>query len=390
MQQPGPTATKLCEISDVSQKKEYFILTLRKDSETCLITYITPDGTKYNYFITGQDISLEQGSYVDLKPSLLKTNKRLNKWKFLVLSIGTYTFMGNGSPFKETVYPESENNIDDIKNVEVIAVEGNVYSIQVSPSFLYCLHHHKDQTIIKNHLSCQDCEMPHVEFSMEFNIFKITKGREYLYPIRCRIPFKTTNLTYFAKLDTTKEHPKDFTKERTKYPEKLATHQEMLHEDVTTEGKKFPGELITNKPPEELTTNTEKLEGNQFPEKLPTIGEKPTAVSMGYTHYTAVAVPWVLLCLTWILFGIFLYSPFSCLKITKKLQQTDLDDEAGEEKMEVAVHLVGNDVIIDNKRDKYLIDMSHNNSNIGMNTMDKMVRQEEDGIIIRVEENFGY
>jgi len=323
VQLPGPTANKLCEISDVSQKNQYFELTLRKDSETCLITYIIPDGTKYNYFITDHDISLEQGSSIDINPSLLKTKKRLNKWKFFGLSFGTYTFVGNGTHIKKTVYPESEN-IDDITNVEVIAVEENVYSIQLSPSFLYCLHHHKDETSIKNHLSCQDCQMPHVEFSKDFTIFKITKGREYLYPIRCRIPIKKNNLTYFAMLDTTKEHTKDFMKESTKCPE-VSSEEPPHNEDASNKGNKSPRKLTKNgENPTEYIMNKE----DEY-------HEEPSVFSMGYTTVT---VPWILLCLSWILFGIFVYFLFSCFIITKKKDLVTIKEVFEQRNMDIVTH----------------------------------------------------
>ena len=53
--------------------------------------------------------------------------------------------------------------------------------------------------------------------------------------------------------------------------------------------------------------------------------------------------------------------------------------------MEVAVLLVGNDdKIIDNRRDKHFINISNINGYIGMDIVDKMARQEEDEIFIRI------
>lgn len=293
----GPTATKLCEISDVSQKNDYFVLTLRKENEKCLITYFTPDGNTVNYFITDQEISLEQASYVESAPSLWKTNKRLNKWKFSGLFIGTHTFVGNGRTFKETVYPESENNIDDIPNAKIVSVEGNAYSIRVSPSFLFCLQHHKDTTIIKTHLSCQDCEMPPVDFSSDLTILTITKGREYLYPIRCTIPLKMNPLSYVSKLDATKikkppeliemveqiekatkkignkgkNFPRDFSRDGIKYLDKIVKIEKKSKEESIADGEKF--QHVDNHPECELV--------------------EPLAVSMGYSG-SAVAIPWLL------------------------------------------------------------------------------------------------
>ena len=59
-------------------------------------------------------------------------------------------------------------------------------------------------------------------------------------------------------------------------------------------------------------------------------------------------------------------------KLGKALEYLEVKEE-----VEVVVHLVGNDdMIIDNRRDKHLNNMSNKYSNTSMKIMDKMVRQE--------------